>query len=43
MKQSGFNISVSRYADLDGVSLPEKLTIKSDNIKLKVIIQNWGI
>jgi outer membrane lipoprotein LolB len=43
MKQSGFNISVSRYADLDGVSLPEKLTIKSDNIRLKVIIQNWEI
>jgi outer membrane lipoprotein LolB len=43
MEQSGFNVSVSRYTDLDGVSLPEKLTIKSDNIKLKVIIQNWEI
>ncbi len=43
MEQSGFNISVSRYTEQDGVSLPEKLTIKSDNIQLKVIIQSWEI
>ncbi|HIF51856.1 MAG TPA: outer membrane lipoprotein LolB [Thiotrichaceae bacterium] len=41
MDQSGFNISVSRYSEQDGVSLPSKLTIKSDKIQLKVIIQNW--
>jgi outer membrane lipoprotein LolB len=43
MEQSGFNISVSRYTEQDGVSLPNKLSIKSDNIQLKVVIQNWGI
>jgi outer membrane lipoprotein LolB len=43
MEQSGFNVSVSRYAEKKGVSLPEKLTIKSENIKLKVVIQNWEI
>jgi outer membrane lipoprotein LolB len=43
MEQSGFNISVSKYIEQEGVSLPEKLTIKSDNLKLKVIIQNWEI
>jgi len=43
MEQSGFNVSVSRYTEQDGVSLPEKLTIKSDDLKLKVIIQNWEI
>lgn len=43
LDQSGFNVSVSRYTEQNGASLPEKLTIKDDNIKLKVIIQDWGI
>lgn len=43
LEQSGFNVSVSSYLVLNGVSLPEKLKIKSDNIQLKVIIQNWEI
>ncbi len=43
MEQSGFNVSISRYNETEGLSLPEKLTIKSDSIKLKVVIQNWEI
>ena len=43
MQQSGFNVSVSRYAEQDGIFLPEKLIIKSHRIQLKVIIQNWEI
>jgi outer membrane lipoprotein LolB len=43
MDQSGFNIKVSRYVEQEGISLPEKLTIESDNIRLKVIIQNWKL
>lgn len=43
MEQSGFNVSVSRYTEQNGVSLPNKLSIKSDNIQLKVVIQNWDI
>lgn len=43
LEQSGFNIRVSRYTEQDDISLPEKLTIKSDNIQLKVIIQNWTL
>jgi len=43
MQQSGFNVSVSRYTEQEGISLPEKLTIKSDSLKLKVVIQNWEI
>ncbi len=43
MDQSGFNVSVSRYTEQNGIPLPEKLTIKSDNIQLKVIIQTWDI
>ena len=43
IEQSGFNVSVSRYTEQGSVSLPEKLTIKSDKIQLKVVIQNWEI
>ena len=43
MEQSGFNVSVSRYTEQDGISLPSKMSIKSDNIQLKVVIQNWKI
>jgi len=43
MKQSGFTVSVLRYTEQNGVSLPEKLFIKSDNIQLRMVIQNWNI
>ena len=35
MKQSGFDVSVLRYTDQNGFSLPEKLSIKSDDIRVK--------
>lgn len=41
MKQSGFDITVLRYGLHNGISLPEKLTIKSDFIQLKLVIKNW--
>ena len=41
--QSGFNIKISRYAVVNNVSLPEKLAIESENIRLKVVIQSWEI
>jgi len=41
MQQSGFDINVLRYKEQNGVSLPEKLTITSDFIQLKLVIKNW--
>lgn len=43
MQQSDFNIQVSRYTEQNGISLPEKIFIKSDNIQLKLVIQTWEI
>ena len=43
LTQSGFSIEVQRYTDLEQVSLPEKLMIKSDDLQLKMIIQNWEL
>jgi outer membrane lipoprotein LolB len=41
MKQSGFDVSVLRYTEQNGISLPEKLTIKSNDIQLKLVIKDW--
>lgn len=43
LEQSGFHVSVSSYISQGDISLPGKIKIKSDNIQLKVAIQNWDI
>ena len=43
MQQSGFTISILRYTDKKNISLPEKLFIKSKDIELRLVIQNWEI
>jgi len=43
MKQSGFSVSVLRYTDKRNISLPEKLFIRSSDIQLRLVIQNWEI
>lgn len=41
MKQSGFDIKITRYTDHNGFSLPEKLVIESEDIRVKLVIQDW--
>ena len=43
LDQGGFTIEVQRYAELEEVSLPEKLLIKSNDLQLKMIIKNWKL
>ena len=43
LDQSGFNVRVTGYIEQDGHSLPKKIKIKSDNIQLKVAIQDWQL
>ena len=43
MKQSGFTISILRYTDKKNISLPAMLCIKSKDIELRLVIQNWEI
>ena len=43
MEQSGFHINVGRYTELNGVSLPEKLSVKNEDVQLKLVIQSWEI
>ena len=43
MKQSNFTIRVLRYNKKDGLFLPKKIFIKGKDIKLKLVINEWGI
>ena len=43
MRQSGFSVSILRYTNDRNISLPTKLFIRSDNIQLRLVIQNWEI
>ncbi len=41
MEQSGWTINISRYMDVEGAQLPEKLSIQNDRIKLKLVVADW--
>ena len=41
MKQSGFSVNVSGYVVQNGISLPKKIAIKNDNMRLKLVIKKW--
>ena len=43
LDQAGFSIEIQRYAELEKFSLPEKLTIKSDDLQLKMVIKSWEL
>jgi outer membrane lipoprotein LolB len=41
MKQQGWDIQYSGYVVFDGISLPEKITLKSQKIDLKLVVEAW--
>jgi len=41
MKQDGWDISYENYADVNGISLPGKVVLKSEKVNLKLLIENW--
>ncbi len=42
LKQDGWDISYENYADNKGVSLPNKVVLKSEQLNLKLLIENWS-
>lgn len=42
LKQDGWDISYEKYADIKGVSLPNKVVLKSEQLNLKLLIENWS-
>jgi len=41
MQQSGWHISILRYAEVEGIDLPGKLYMQNDRFKLRLVIQDW--
>ena len=43
LKQDGWDISYENYADIDGISLPKKILLKSEKVNLKLLVERWGL
>ncbi len=43
LKQDGWDISYENYADIDGISLPKKILLKSEKVNLKLLVETWGL
>jgi len=41
LQQSGWRISILRYAEIEGIDLPGKLFMQNDRFKLRLVIQDW--
>lgn len=42
LKQSGWQMTFARYTMIEELILPTKVTLRKDNIRLKVIISEWN-
>lgn len=42
LKQDGWDIGYENYTDNSGVSLPNKVVLKSEQLNLKLLIENWS-
>ncbi len=42
LQQDGWDIAYENYADNNGVSLPNKVVLKSEQLNLKLLIENWS-
>lgn len=41
MKQQGWDIQYGSYTLSDGVSLPDKITLKSQKLDIKLVVESW--
>jgi outer membrane lipoprotein LolB len=41
MKQQGWDIQYAEYAPFSGVTLPQKITLKSQKLDLKLVVETW--
>ena len=42
-RQAGFELRIDRYTEALGLSLPQKLSLRHDALRLKLVIQDWDI
>ena len=43
LRQAGLDIRIDRYTEALGLSLPQKLSISQDALRLKLVIRDWDI
>ncbi|WP_292807995.1 lipoprotein insertase outer membrane protein LolB [Methylotenera sp.] len=43
LNQDGWKIELSNYAEQNGYLLPSKIFLKSDQVNLKLLVENWNI
>ena len=41
LQQDGWDISYENYAETNGVSLPNKIVLKSEKVNLKLLVEKW--
>jgi outer membrane lipoprotein LolB len=41
MKQQGWDIQYAGYTGSDGIVLPNKITLKSQKLDLKLVVETW--
>ncbi len=42
LKQDGWDIEYAQYADNEGYSLPNKITLRSPKVNLKFVVEHWN-
>ena len=41
LKQDGWDISYENYTEINGLTLPNKILLKSDKVNLKLLLEKW--
>lgn len=41
LKQDGWDISYENYTEINGLTLPNKIVLKSDKVNLKLLLEKW--
>ena len=41
LKQDGWDISYENYTEINGLTLPNKIVLKSDKVNLKLLVEKW--
>ncbi len=42
IEQAGWQVAFTRYTQVSGLPMPDKITITGDDIKLKLVLKNWA-
>ena len=43
LDQSGWHVEYQEYAEVDGFSLPTRLTLERDQIRIKLAVSDWTL